>query len=202
MSSQGIDLHYNEYSSIFPWEIDEESLKQLSYVETTPIGKTKKLKIKDLKHGDNVKLVGTIVGLVEQNPIFWKCPICNKTLKHGENMRCDDHPDAEPVANLIVKVTLDDGTSTIKAILFNEIAQQLLNMDASEALQVINLTGLDTAPIMKVKQDVLLKEVVVEGRVKYNERNDELELVVSSLKPLDVQEEIDALMEDIESLVE
>ncbi|MCD6229920.1 MAG: hypothetical protein J7K00_03895 [Candidatus Diapherotrites archaeon] len=134
-------------------------------------------KISELEDRDfNVKVEGILVDLQEQKGFFYSCPTCKKGLRDGE---CKEHGNVEGVPELVSTGTLDDGTGTIQVVFYRKNAEALLGTTAQEAVNKIEETGDEFAPINDAKESVVGKEFVIEGNVKFNEMRGEKELIVN-----------------------
>src|SRR3990172_7900689 len=74
------------------------------------------IKLKDLKIGQSVKIRALIVQAFEPR-YFEVCPECKKRALEGE---CKIHGKVEPLKRALLNIVLDDGTSTIRSVLFGE----------------------------------------------------------------------------------
>ena len=135
-------------------------------------------KINELEDKDfNVKVEGILVDIQEQKGFFYSCPECKKGLRDGE---CKTHGEVEGQPELVSTGILDDGTGTIQIVFYRKNAETLLGVTAAEALNQIEETGDEFAPINAIKESVVGKEFTIEGNVKFNEMRGEKELIVNS----------------------
>jgi len=79
------------------------------------------LKLKDLKVGQSAKIRAIIVQAFEPR-YFEVCPECKKRAFEGE---CKIHGKITPLKRALLSIVLDDGSSTIRSVLFGETINKL-----------------------------------------------------------------------------
>ena len=79
------------------------------------------IKLKDLKVGQNAKIRAIIVQAFEPR-YFEVCPECKKRALEGE---CKVHGKVEPLKRALLSIVLDDGSATIRSVLFGENINKL-----------------------------------------------------------------------------
>jgi len=141
---------------------------------------TQKKNIGNIMLNDHVSTRAFIVQLF--GPTFYfVCPECNKKL--GEGNKCEVHGLVSPKKNAILTLIMDDGTGNIRAVVFSD---QLKKM-ASEA----ELENSET--FMSKRNDLLGKEVIIEGGVRKNKLTEALEIFVNDFKEVNIDELINEL---------
>ena len=101
---------------------------------------------------------------------------------------------------MLYKITVDDGSGTIRATLFGEAGEELLGITAQEAQDMISKTKNEKEPIDKSSDRVLGSYVVVKGRVsKYRDQQD---ITASNLSFADPAQEIERMKASIEDYVD
>jgi len=160
------EVHLGNRSSI---EYSDEKVNVVSYSQALT---TKK--IKDLEENDYASISGTIVQVFE--PKFYNsCPECRK--KVNEEGKCDVHGIIQIKQSPIVNLYLDDGTENIRVVLFSENANKLIS----------NIETLKSTD--EFRDEVLGKQLKMQGRVIRNESYDRNEFRANSieeLKPEDI----------------
>lgn len=108
-------------------------------------------------------------------PTFYSvCGECGK--KTGEGNRCEVHGVVVPKRRAILTLIVDDGTGSIRAVLFSEQIRKIVSeaeLESSEAF-------------MPKRQELLGKEFVIEGSVRKNKLSEALEVFVSDVKEIDI----------------
>jgi ssDNA-binding replication factor A large subunit len=136
-----------------------------------------------VKQGQNVNVRGVIVQIFQ--PRFYSvCPTCNKKVIPKDNMyTCAEHGVVTPKDRAILNFVLDDGTETMRVVLFSE---QINILIPEEDLK-------DEPKALKFKEDLLGTEVKVIGIVKRNQLFNNLEIIGSDIKKVDVEKLIEEL---------
>jgi ssDNA-binding replication factor A large subunit len=147
-------------------------------VQTKPV--VQKKTIDKIQMNDQVSSRAFVVQIF--GPTFYKvCPECNK--KVSETNSCETHGVVLPKRNAILTLIIDDGTGSIRAVLFTEQIKKI----ASEA-------ELENAETFALKRnDLLGKEIVIEGSVRKNRLSENLEIFVNELIDVD----LDKLLEEL-----
>jgi replication factor A1 len=151
--------------------------------------------------GKNVEVCGIIVGIAQTGVIYQACPTCNKKLEAtGEGYNCKScGPVKDPEPRMLYKITVDDGSGSIKATLFGNVGEKLLEMTAEEAHKMITKSGKEDEPL-RVKSDKILgRYVAMYGRVK--KFRDSLDISVNGFEFADPIQEIKRLKETIQKEV-
>jgi replication factor A1 len=154
--------------------------------------------IDDGTEGKNVEICGIIVGIGQTGVVYQACPTCNKkleTMEDGYNCKsCGPVKDPEP--RMLYKITIDDGSGSIKATLFGNIGEQLLGMTAQEAHKMISKSGKEDEPIRVTSDKILGRYVAMYGRVK--KFRDSLDISINGFEFTDPVQEIKRLKETIQ----
>jgi len=138
----------------------------------------KRKKIEELTETDrNIELLGTIVQL--ENLRFYEvCPECNKRVKQREeSFFCEQHEEVTPRYSYVCNVNLDDGTGSIRVVMFRELVEKLLSKDAESLISVKD----QPEKIELMKTAVLGEIIKVRGRVNKNELFNRTEFMCSEL---------------------
>jgi len=163
------ELHLGNFSEIKP---SQEILKE---VVTEKFLKEKPLS--DFKKGENVGTRAFIVQAFEPR-FFYVCPECGKKAnKEGEIFICGTHEKVVPEKKAVLTLVLDDGTSSIRAVLFQE------------AINNLGFTDIENPEKLSLqKESILGKEMAFSGNVRQNEFFNNLEFIVEMVKDVDLDE--------------
>jgi replication factor A1 len=145
--------------------------------------------IKDILPG-MFEIRGIIVQLFKGNYTFDTCSVCGSKITEG---KCEEHGEVEIKPALVLSFIVDDGSDSIRTVLFRDVAEKLLGISAKE----IKAMG-DQERFDAVKRALLGREVVVSGRVRKNTMFDRMEFVVNNLKEVNSKEESKTLIEEIQ----
>ncbi len=175
-SMRGGELHLGSFSEL---KISSEIFED-SKIITAKIANEKK--ISELAVSDNAKVRAFIVQAFEPKS-FSVCPECHKkAVADGENFVCATHGKIFPEKRYLITIVLDDGTETIRAVLFHE------------NLAKIGLTELNNIEkLIYQREDLLGKELNFLGSVRTNKIFNEVEFVVEDIQEVDAEKVIEEL---------
>lgn len=153
--------------------------------------------IRNLSEGGYREVRAPIIQIFESNIFYEICPQCRSRIKLNENdeFNCNEHGQVEPNYGLIVSGIADDGTESIRIVMFNENAEKLLGMGVKDAKKLFDKKKKLEAVLSLIP---LGKEFVFEGRARRNQIFDRLEFIVSDVKEVDTRREIETMLREIE----
>ncbi|MHA1911831.1 MAG: hypothetical protein ACTSYA_09065 [Candidatus Kariarchaeaceae archaeon] len=159
--------------------------------------------IKELQEGP-ARIRATIVSIAEKKPYYLACPECKSSVQvqpDGHTL-CQTHGEVSSIKKSVLDLTLDDGKDTIRAAVFDKVAEQILGLTADEAAK-INMEMGDNAAAIKRKMAEIGKkrEILADGRAKWNERNKRLEFVISNLIKIHSKKELEINLNELESKI-
>jgi len=168
------ELHLGSFSEFKPSTKVFESVNESKSV--------KEKSILDFKVGDSVGLRAFIVQAFDPR-FFHVCPECKKkALQEAEGFNCAEHGKVQAEKRALINVVLDDGTESIRAVLFHENIPKLGLNDLE-----------DQEMLMQQKQNILGKEMVFSGDVRMNKFFNNPEFIISDVKELNLDELISSL---------
>lgn len=185
---------------------EDSELEQLDTSEISTPGPVRagRVMIDDIDEedeGKNVEICGIIVSVGQTSPVYLACPNCRKKVeKQNGNYNCRVCGEIEePEPRMLYKVTIDDGSGSIRATLFGQTGEQLLGMTAIEAQEMISESGDQLKPLEERSDEMLGKYVVVQGRVR--KYRDSVNLSASNLDFANPVDEIKRLKKSISGLL-
>ncbi|MFH1127146.1 MAG: DUF2240 family protein [archaeon] len=140
----------------------------------------KKATLEGIKDGDMVSFAGTVVEVFERALVYSFCPECRERLYGSE---CSTHGTVAPDEMLIVSCVIDDGTRSINAVFFREVAEKLL----SKSVKAIKEELSDGKETSSVTGHIVSKRFKVDGRVKMSKFSGELEIVANDVGVLEAE---------------
>jgi replication factor A1 len=153
--------------------------------------------------GNTVEVYGIVVGIGQASPIYQACPECNKKLEQTDDgffcQTCKTDVE-EPEPRMFYKITLDDGTETIRATMFGEVAEELIGISAKKAQDMIVKTGNINEPIRRHSDRILGRYLCVVGRV--NKFRDSIEISAAGFEFADPIKEIRRLKASIHNEID
>jgi len=176
-SMRSNEVHLGSFSEL---KLSKEVLKD---VITEKVLQEKN--ILDFKLADSVKTRAFIVQAFDPK-FFYVCPECRKkAIQEAEGFSCAEHGKINPDKRALINLVLDDGTETIRSVLFQ---------DALEGLGMGDLEDVDN--LIMQKQNLIGKEMVFLGDVRMNNFFNNPEFVVENVKEVNPDELIAVLEKD------
>jgi len=169
------ELHLGSFSEL------KLSKEILDNVITEKVIKQKS--IGDFRVQDNVKTRAFIVQSFEPR-FFNVCPDCSKKVNpEGEGFVCQEHGKVVQQKRALINIVLDDGTESIRTVLFHE------------TLKGLGITELDDPEkLINQREDVLGKEMLFVGNVRMNKFFNNPEFIIESVESIN----LDNLIADLE----
>jgi replication factor A1 len=150
-------------------------------------------KIDSINSADFFEIKGFIAKEINKIVIYEACSKCNRKM---DNCTCDEKGDIEN--RLIIGIIIDDGTSTMRATFFGEIAEKLIGEDTNLIVQLQETPDFDR--FLENKSNELLgKDIIMKGRAKFSDFSNSYDLNVSDFTEVDVNKELDRVMKEIET---
>jgi replication factor A1 len=189
------EIHINpKGSKLKKLDVSQISLQPMAKASRVPVGD-----IDESSEGSNVEICGIVVNLSQtMSPIYQACPSCNKKLEETDDgyvcKSCGKVNKPEP--RMLYKITLDDGSGSIRVTLFGKVGEELLQMTAEEANDIIKKSGKGEQPLIENADRVVGRYIAVYGRVK--KFRDSLDLSASGFEFADPVREIKRMKEEIQ----
>lgn len=121
-----------------------------------------------------VSITATIVQAYDPR-FFESCPQCNKRMKQElDKFTCVEHGEQAPAYNYVMNLFLDDSTDNMRASLWKEQINILLEKTEEEMLKLKD----DSELMEEAKKDLLGRIITARARVKHNETYNNNELVL------------------------
>ena len=145
---------------------------------------SKEKNIANFANMDNVKVRAFIMQVFDPR-FFNVCPECKRKVnQEGEGFICSgEHGKVIPEKRSLINIVIDDGTETIRSVLFHE------------NISTLGLSDLENVESMiKQKQALLGKEMFFSGNVRKNKLFNNMEFIIDRAEDVDV----DALIKELE----
>ena len=172
------ELHVSGFSEI------KVSDKVIENVKTERV--MQEMQIVDLQQGQGVSVRGVVVQMF--NPRFFSvCPECSKkAVQDAEGFKCADHGNVQPKERSLINFVLDDGTESIRAVLFSDSINKLI---PEEDLK-------DSEKVLAFRDDFMGTEIWLSGSVRKNQLFNNLEIIGQDVERVDVEKLIASLEGD------
>ncbi len=145
--------------------------------------------------GLDISITGTIVDIRAGSGLIKRCPQCKRSVLNGE---CSIHGHIEPVMDLRLKLTVDDGTGAISAILNRNDTEKITGMSLDEATELAKANGDMGCVANKMTGLLLLKKITVTGNIMSDEFGPQMSVHSTEISATDVHAEADALWNEVE----
>ena len=133
--------------------------------------------IVDFRIGDDSSVRAFIVQAFEPK-FFHICPECRKkAMQEADGFSCAEHGKVSADKRALITIVLDDGTETMRAVLFHENLPKLGITELDDAERLINQ-----------REDLLGKEMVFSGNVRNNKFFNNNEFVISDVGEVNLDE--------------
>ena len=119
------------------------------------------------------------------DPRFFNvCPECKKkVVSDGNHFNCDAHGKILPEKRALINVVIDDGTESMRAVLFHE------------NLAVLGITAYEDQDLLLMqKQNILGQEFIFSGEVRNNKFFNNTEFIINKVEKVD----LDKLLSELE----
>ena len=182
---RGTEIHANDQSEV---EINPDGV-DIEAPDTSAQQTTKK-NISDLdEDDDNIEVFATIVQIFEPK-YFERDPDSKRKLQRNDDGDWEN-PEGnvidEPEIGAVLNIYADDGTDSVRVVLWKPHIMDLLDVDEDELLTYRD----NIAEFEPVKTELLGEMVRIDGRVQRNNVTDKLELVANNvITDVDPSEEL------------
>ncbi len=178
------EVHLNDRSKLIK-DPDGITIKDVKVQQKDEFSRKK---ISELQENEqNIEVFGTVVQVFDPR-YFEQCPQCKKKPSlSGGDFVCAEHGKVIPVYGYVTNIVLDDGSDSIRAVMFREQMQQLFKKTDQELLSYRSAIE----KFEELKTGLLGEQVVVSGKVIKNDMFDRLELRASKVvTDIDPEKEI------------
>jgi replication factor A1 len=169
------ELHLNERSKVIvnPPDVKIDGV-------SAPVARPEQVRkrISELAEQDqNVEVFGTVVQVYDPR-FFEQCPKCRKRpVQRDDGFMCEEHGAITPTYGYVVNIILDDGTDTMRVVMFREQMQQLFGKGDTELLALRAVAG----GFEPQKTELLGEQIVISGRIVKNNMFDRLEMIANKV---------------------
>ncbi|MEK6837574.1 MAG: OB-fold nucleic acid binding domain-containing protein [Nanoarchaeota archaeon] len=192
------ELHLNDRSAIIVNPPGETVNVEITPTATSQQRQQKAVrkKLSELNETDAMaEVLGTIVQAFDIK-FFEVCPECGKRARQSQadsKFICNDHSTINPSYSYVMNTVIDDGTETMRLVLFRRMVERLLNKTEQEVLAYRSQPD----SFQQVKNDILGSFVKAVVRVNKNELFDRLELIAQEISEASPDEEIARLNDEL-----
>ncbi len=150
-------------------------------------------KISEINSSGRFEVKGFIAKEISNITVYNSCPDCFKKV---ENCTCDIKKDFIP--RMILNLILDDESGTIRGSFIGDLAEKILGVKTSD-LVLIKETPEFEDYLKKISEKLLGKEIIINGKCKFNDFSNNYEINVYDFKEVDPILELKHIVKEIES---
>ncbi len=116
--------------------------------------------------GIDINVIGTVVDVRRGSGLIERCPDCNRSIMNSE---CQAHGKVEPVMDLRMKLTLDDGTGAISAIINRDLTEKLTGVTMGMAEGLAKAKGNIEQVSHELAKKMIMRRLSLVGNVLSDE---------------------------------
>ncbi|MGE4375593.1 MAG: hypothetical protein AB7D01_07830, partial [Methanoculleus sp.] len=146
--------------------------------------------------GLDINVVGTVVDMRRGSGLIERCPECNRSIINGE---CQAHGRVEPVMDLRMKLTLDDGTGAISAIINRELTERLTGVTLGMAEGLAKARGSMEPVERELAKTMLIRKLSLTGNVMSDDYGPMMIVRAAEVVKEDVTAEAEKLLSEVEA---
>lgn len=148
--------------------------------------------------GIDLNVIGAVVDVRRGSGLIERCPECNRSIMNGE---CQAHGKVDPVMDLRLKLTVDDGTGAINAIVNRELTEKLTGITLDMANGMAKARGSIEPVARELAQKMLIRKLSIVGNVLVDEYGPMM--IVSSAESVeeDLKKEAEKLLAAVEESI-
>ena len=163
---RGNELHLGSFSEL---KLSNEVIEEVNTEK-----QVNEKNIIDFKTPDSIGVRAFIVQIFD--PRFYNvCPECKK--KVNEDLSCTEHGSVAPEKRAVMNIVIDDGTESIRGVLFHDNISSL------------GLTDLEnTEGLLQQRQDLIGKEMHFFGEIRNNKFFNNSEFIIDEIKEVNLDE--------------
>ena len=190
--SGNLEVHIGKLSTI-------NVVKEKFFTIAEPVEKKphltgfRRVKLQNVKENERIEVRASITYFFDKPLMYDACPDCLRKVELKENVwicrKCGKEI-TSPIPRLTLTCIIDDGSDTIVAKCWNDVATKLLNLEE-------DLSQVTHEELLSKISDILGKEFIFRGNIVYNDVSNRLELNVLEIERVDPAKEAEKLLERI-----
>jgi replication factor A1 len=204
---KNVVVKYNDFSGRYEASLISDSFIErkndldypnLKTIEQPSRLQTKKIfenltKIDAIQSSGFFEIKGYIPSELSKIKIYEACSKCNKKF---ENCNCEIK--GSKIARMIINQAFEDESGRIRATFIGNIAEKLLGTQAEVVKQLIDSPDFDDF-LNKVSSEIIGRDLLIKGRVKFNDFTNAYEMIVSDFQEVNIEDELENIIKEIEN---
>lgn len=146
--------------------------------------------------GNSYRVRGMLMKIYTSNPFYRVHPETGDTVRENDDGEyvTDEGEEVEgPEGRLAVSGVIDDGTETIRTVFFGDQARKILEVDEEVEKEM------DVDAVEEAAEKAAGKELVIEGRTRFNDYFDRIEILANDIEEIETKDEIERMLEIMEA---
>ena len=150
-------------------------------------------KISEIKSPGNYEIKGFIAKELNSITIYEACSKCNKKI---DTCTCEEK--GNPENRMIFNIIIDDGSGTIRATVIGDRAEELVGEKTNVILKIKETPDFEGF-LQKRSKDLLGKDIVIKGRVRFSDYSNSYEISAYKFQDVNTNEELEKVIKEIET---
>lgn len=187
------EITYANNSSITDDEVQFSELKALESINKGRDGNFSRdfTRIKDIDSPGFYEIKGFIAKPISNITVYEACKKCFKKI---DNCICNEQTDTE--FRMIVNLTVDDESGTIRATFIGENAEKLLNMKTDLVMKIKETPDYEKL-LEKISTELVGKDIYVKGKAKFSDYSGTYEIMARDIKNIDISKDLEDKLKKI-----
>ncbi|TFF98638.1 MAG: DUF2240 family protein [Promethearchaeota archaeon] len=149
------------------------------------------VKLKDITSSGFYEMKGVIVKEIKNITIYDACSKCYKKI---DNCTCESPGEIEK--RMILNLTIDDGTDTIRTTFIGDKAEELIKEETAVVSELMETPDYNKF-LEKISKQLLGKDFIIRGKAKFSDFSKKYEIIAYDFKELDVDKELELAIQEI-----
>ncbi len=137
------------------------------------------------------EIKGFISNELKNIRFYEACTNCRRKI---DNCTCDKKGDSK--MTMIISHIVEDESGKIRVTFIGEAAEKLVGTEADLVVKVKDTPDYDKL-LEKFSSELVGRDIMIRGKVKFNDYSDSYEIVASNFQDINVEEELDNIMKEI-----
>ncbi len=137
------------------------------------------------------EIKGIISSDLKKIHFYEACTTCRRKI---DNCKCDQKGNTK--LTMIVSHFVEDESGKIRATFIGDAAEKLIGKNADTIIKVKDTPDYEKL-LEKFSAEIVGRDIMIRGSVKFNDFSDSYEIVASDFKDINVEEELDNSMKEI-----
>ena len=179
-SITGVDIQFSELKSLESNHIEREDSFSREFT-----------RIEDINSPGFYEVKGFIAKPITNITIYEACSKCYKKI---DNCICNEQTDTE--FRMIVNLTIDDESGTIRTTFIGENAEKLLNMKTDQVMKIKETPDYEKL-LEKISTELAGKDIYVKGKAKFSDYSGTYEIMARDIKNIDISKDLEDKIKNI-----